>query len=87
MKEALESKNFKGFAEITIKESNSLHAVCLDTYPPIFYMNETSRQIIKCCTVLNSKGDPIVAYSIDAGFHVFVFTLKENAELVKSQVS
>ena len=53
MKAALEAGDFKLFAEITMKESNSLHAVCLDTYPPIFYMNEISRQIIKTCTILN----------------------------------
>ncbi len=82
MYEALESKNFSAFAEITMKESNALHAVCLDTYPPIFYMNETSRQIIKAATVLNSAGAPRVAYSIDAGFHVFVFTHKDNADEV-----
>ena len=28
----------------------------------------------------------ITAYSIDAGFHVFVFTLKQNVQLVKSAI-
>ncbi len=65
-----------------MSESNQLHAVCLDTYPPIFYMNETSRMIIKAATSLNSESAR-VAYSIDAGFHVFLFTLRENVDLVK----
>ena len=85
MIQALEACNFHEFAEITMKESNSLHAVCLDTYPPIFYMNETSRLIIKACTEVNSK-QVRVAYSIDAGFHVFLFTLKENASDVLASV-
>lgn len=70
-----------------MKESNSLHAVCLDTYPPIFYMNETSRLIIKAATALNAaSGAPRVAYSIDAGFHVFVFTHKDSAAEVLSKM-
>ena len=85
MYQALDSRNFAAFAEITMKESNALHAVCLDTYPPIFYMNETSRLIIKAATTLNTDPkSPRVAYSIDAGFHVFVFTLKGDAAEVLS---
>ena len=80
----LEDRDFGAFAELTMKESNSLHAICLDTYPPIFYMNETSRLIIKACTVLNHDG-PKVAYSIDAGFHVFLFTLAPEAVLAAVQ--
>ncbi|TNV77763.1 hypothetical protein FGO68_gene17449 [Halteria grandinella] len=82
----LEARDFPKFAELTMKESNQLHAVCLDTYPPIFYMNETSRQIIKTATKLNGQGN-IVAYSIDAGFHVFLFTLKEDYVKVHEAMS
>lgn len=55
--------------------------MCLDTYPPIFYMNQTSKKI---CSVVRNLNTPktIAAYSIDAGFHVFVFTLKENKQKV-----
>jgi diphosphomevalonate decarboxylase len=32
---ALNEKSFKKLAKIIIRESNQLHAICLDTYPPI----------------------------------------------------
>ncbi len=51
----------------------------MDTMPPIFYLNETSRQIIRIASEINKQeGSNIVAYSIDAGFHVFLFVLKDN---------
>ena len=28
--------------QLTMADSNQFHATCLDTYPPIFYMNDTS---------------------------------------------
>lgn len=28
------------------QDSNSFHSVCLETKPPIFYMNETSKRVI-----------------------------------------
>jgi diphosphomevalonate decarboxylase len=41
----VESKDFSLFSELTMKDSNQLHAVCLDTYPPCVYMNEVSHAV------------------------------------------
>lgn len=35
LKEAILARNFEAFAHIIMKDSNQLHAVCMDTYPPI----------------------------------------------------
>lgn len=36
-------RDFATFGKITMQDSNQFHAVCLDTHPPIFYMNDVSR--------------------------------------------
>lgn len=45
------------FAEppfLPLQDSNQFRAVCLDTYPPITYLNDTSRAIIELCTRYNA---------------------------------
>lgn len=44
MEKAIESMDFAEFAKITCADSNQFHATCLDTSPPIFYLNDTSRR-------------------------------------------
>ena len=39
-------KDFESFARITMQDSNQFHACCMDTLPPIFYMNDVSKRII-----------------------------------------
>ena len=46
MVDAVRNRNFKAFAELTMKDSNQFHATCLDSYPPIHYLNGTSFEII-----------------------------------------
>lgn len=44
--EAIQQKDFDTFAKITMQDSNQFHAICLDTYPPCVYMNDTSHSIV-----------------------------------------
>nr|AFJ74330.1 mevalonate diphosphate decarboxylase [Hevea brasiliensis] len=68
MEEAIKNRDFASFAHLTCADSNQFHAVCLDTCPPIFYMNDTSHRIISCVEKWNrSVGTPQVAYTFDAG--------------------
>lgn len=68
MEEAIQNHDFSSFAQLTCADSNQFHAVCLDTSPPIFYMNDTSHRIISYIEKWNrSVGSPQVAYTFDAG--------------------
>ena len=52
-------------------------------------MNETSKNILKICTKINSNSfeqKNIVAYSIDAGCHVFLFYMRENGEIIRQEI-
>lgn len=79
MKKAIENKNWSRFSELTMKDSNSFHATCLDSYPPIFYMNDTSRKIVRLCHAINDfYGTNVVAYTFDAGPNAVLYYLQEN---------
>ncbi|KAJ9081514.1 diphosphomevalonate decarboxylase [Entomophthora muscae] len=76
---AIEQKDFKAFAEITMKDSNQFHAVCLDTYPPICYLNDVSKKVIELLTAYNSGPDGIkAAYTFDAGPNAVIYAPKAN---------
>ncbi|KAH9320435.1 hypothetical protein KI387_015074 [Taxus chinensis] len=74
MEEAIASHDFASFARITCADSNQFHAVCLDTSPPIFYMNDTSHRVINSLERWNQfEGTPQVAYTFDAGPNAVMF--------------
>ncbi|VDP87267.1 unnamed protein product [Echinostoma caproni] len=52
---ALATKDFPSLACVTMKESNQLHAVCLDTWPPCVYLNEFSFALIHWVHKINEK--------------------------------
>ena len=54
------------------------HATCLDTYPPIFYMNDTSKSVIKIVHAYNAwKGRVAAAYTFDAGPNAVIYCLDD----------
>jgi hypothetical protein len=64
----LQDKDFAKFGDLTMKDSNSFHATCLDTSPPIFYMNESSKRIVNLVHAYNDlTGGINAAYTFDAG--------------------
>ncbi|KAG5927060.1 hypothetical protein E4U42_002647 [Claviceps africana] len=83
MEEAVKAKDFAKFAEVTMRESNSFHACCADTYPPIFYMNDVSRAAIRAVESINAEaGKTIAAYTFDAGPNCVVYYLQEDESAV-----
>ncbi|AEY98585.1 FAGL232Cp [Eremothecium gossypii FDAG1] len=79
MAAAIRARDFATFARLTMQDSNSFHATCLDSFPPIFYMNDTSRRIVKLCHLINEfYNETIVAYTFDAGPNAVLYYLAEN---------
>lgn len=82
LKESILKKDFETFSKITMQDSNQFHAICLDSYPPIFYMNDVSHQIIRMCTLINSFfGYNKVAYTFDAGPNACIYLLDDSVDL------
>lgn len=86
--EAIRKKDFDVLAEIIMKSSNSMHAVMLDSYPPLRYLNDASNAIIDAVHNINeAEGKNIVAYTFDAGPNAHVITLEKYTARMKEELS
>nr|XP_054748448.1 diphosphomevalonate decarboxylase-like [Lytechinus pictus] len=87
MRKAIRERDYESFAQLTMKDSNQMHAVCLDTYPPISYMNDTSRSIVQMVHDYNSfHGKTKACYTFDAGPNAVLYILEENVNEVLSLI-
>lgn len=83
MKAAIGVRDFGTFAEVTMADSNGFHATCLDTAPPIFYMNDVSRAAVRAVEGINAAaGRVVAAYTFDAGPNAVVYYLDEDEGMV-----
>ncbi|EPE03029.1 diphosphomevalonate decarboxylase [Ophiostoma piceae UAMH 11346] len=83
MEAAIHAQDFAKFAEVTMRDSNSFHATCADTYPPIFYMNDVSRAAVRAVEAINAAaGRTVAAYTFDAGPNAVVYYLEKDAGVV-----
>ncbi|NXY04307.1 MVD1 decarboxylase, partial [Pteruthius melanotis] len=81
----IRERDFEGFGQLAMRDSNQFHATCLDTFPPIFYLTDLSRHIIALAHRYNAHhGHTKVAYTFDAGPNAVIFALADTvAEFVE----
>jgi len=85
MESAIIAKDFPRFAELTMRDSNEMHACCADTFPPIQYMNSTSHSIVKFVHSYNEYRNRVcVGYTFDAGPNAVLVCEKGDCEDVES---
>ncbi|KAF9424606.1 hypothetical protein HW555_000417 [Spodoptera exigua] len=85
--QAIKEKDFPKFAEITMKDSNQFHAVCLDSYPPFVYMTDVSHLIVDLIHKYNElSGSTKVAYTFDAGPNACLYLLEKDVPQVLSLI-
>lgn len=88
LEKIISKRDFAQISEIIMKDSNNMHATMLDSYPPIFYLNDASREIIYAIHQLNeSEGKNIAAYTFDAGANAHIMTLKKYEKKVRESIS
>ena len=80
MLQAIKNLNFPVFAELAMKDSNNFHACCLDTFPPISYLNSESMRIVAAVHEFNEQmGRTAVGYTFDAGPNAVIFGIDSDA--------
>lgn len=79
MEQAIKERDFETFANLTMLDSDSFHAVCADTTPKIVYLNNVSNRIITLIHAFNRVSKRVrAAYTYDAGPNACLFCLKKD---------
>lgn len=65
---AIAARDLSALAACAMRDSNQLHAVCLDTTPPLVYMTDVGHAACALVHALNAVAGAVVAgYTFDAG--------------------
>jgi len=77
MNAAIRNRDFPAFANLTMQDSHNFHACCMDTFPPIIYMTDTSHHIVELVHAFNkARGEVVACYTFDAGPNAVLYTLE-----------
>ena len=82
---AILDRDFSAFAEVVELDSNLMHAVMMTSYPPLFYWQPATLQVIQAVIQWRQEGQPL-CYTIDAGPNVHVLCLELYARQVKESL-
>lgn len=81
-REAILERDVSTLFEAVMRDSNNMHSVMLDSWPPIIYLNDTSKQVINSIHDFNS-GEIKAGYSFDAGPNPCIFTIEKYVNEIK----
>ncbi|CAI5719367.1 unnamed protein product [Peronospora farinosa] len=85
MEKAILERDFETFGTLTMQDSNQFHAMCLDTTPPIFYLNDVSHQVIRLVHRYNEQAGCVqAAYTFDAGPNAVIFVEEQHVQQLVS---
>jgi len=88
MKRAIMARDLEDFLTLTMRESSHMHAVMLDSFPPIIYLNDISREIMRAVLEYNeSKGKICAGYTFDAGPNAHVYTTAKYENEIRKLLS
>ena len=92
LKIAIAEHDFDTFARITMQESNQLHAIALDTVPPVCYLTDVSRTVMTVVDEYNrvsvvNGGKLKAAYTFETGPCAVIFAMKEDMRDIVSLIS
>lgn len=80
---AIIKKDLQSLMKVTMRDSNNMHSVMLDTWLPIIYLNDVSRKVIYSIHDFNADGIK-AGYSFDAGPNPCIFTVNKYVDEVKN---
>jgi diphosphomevalonate decarboxylase len=88
VRDAIKRCDFESMAQTIMQESDSMHACMLDSWPPITYLNGASLEIMHRTLELNqSYGEPVAAYTFDAGPNAHIYTTSKHEDEVRKMLS
>ncbi|MCI4319584.1 MAG: diphosphomevalonate decarboxylase [Thermoplasmata archaeon] len=84
---AIRDRDARALFPVVMEECDDFRAVCESTVPTLDYLTPVSRAVLAEVRAANSElGEPIAAYTHDAGAHVHVFTLEKHAEMLQRRL-
>ncbi len=84
MRKAVLGRDLGEFLALTMRESSHMHATMLDSFPPIMYLNDVSREIIHSVLDYNeSRGQVCAGYTFDAGPNAHIYTTSKYEKEVR----
>ncbi len=84
-KNAILSRDFEAFADVTERDSTLMHAVMMTGNPALFYWQPASLAVMESVRNWRKAGNPI-CYTLDAGANVHCLTLAANADSLQEKL-